>query len=73
MCENEQKAEPKPSKTRAPEPQSSAATFMKTKSSGAGAMFMKIRAPGPELGHFYDGSAALLTAFSLFLCCGLTI
>ena len=33
---------------------------MKTKSSGggAGAMFMKRRAPEPELGHFYGGSAA---------------
>jgi len=28
---------------------------MKTKSSGAGAMFMKRRAPEPELCHFYDG------------------
>jgi len=28
---------------------------MKTKSSGAGAMFMKKRAPEPELCHFYDG------------------
>jgi len=35
------------------------ATLMKTKSSGAGAMFMKRRAPEPELCHFYDGSAAL--------------
>jgi len=33
------------------------ATLMKPKSFGAGAMFMKIRAP--ELCHFYDGSAAL--------------
>jgi len=32
---------------------------MKIKSSGPGAMFMKIRAPEPELYHFYDGSAAL--------------
>jgi len=30
---------------------------MKTKSSRAGAMFMKRRAP--ELCHFYDGSATL--------------
>jgi len=28
---------------------------MKTNSSGAGAMFMKRRAPEPELCHFYDG------------------
>jgi len=34
------------------------ATLMKTKSSRAGAMFMK-RAAEPELRHFYDGSAAL--------------
>ena len=27
---------------------------------GAGAMFMKRRAPEPELRHFYNGSAALL-------------
>jgi len=32
---------------------------MKTMSSGAGAMFMKKRAPDPKLYHFYDGSAAL--------------
>ena len=32
---------------------------MKTKSSGAGAAFMKRRAPEPEVCHFYDGSAAL--------------
>ena len=32
---------------------------MKTKSSGAGAMFMKRRALEPELYHFYDGSTAL--------------
>jgi len=32
---------------------------MKTMSSGAGAMFMKKRAPGPKLYHFYDDSAAL--------------
>jgi len=32
---------------------------MKIKSSGAGAMFMKRRAPEPELCHFYDGFAAL--------------
>jgi len=37
----------------------SGAMFMKTKSSGAGAMFMKRRAPQPELCHFYDSSAAL--------------
>jgi len=37
----------------------SGATRMKTKSSGAGAMFMKGRAPEPEVSHFYDGSAAL--------------
>jgi len=38
------------------------ATLMKTKSSGAGAgtMFMKRRAPEPELCHFSDGSAALV-------------
>jgi len=35
------------------------ATLMKTKSSGAGATFMKRRAADPELCHFYDGSAAL--------------
>ena len=35
------------------------ATHMKTMSSGAGAMFMKKRAPGPKLYHFYDDSAAL--------------
>jgi len=37
---------------------------MKTKSfgAGAGAMFMKRRAPEPEQSHFYDGSAALLTS-----------
>ena len=32
---------------------------MKKESSGAGALFMKKRAPEPELCHFYDGSAAL--------------
>ena len=31
---------------------------MKTKISGAGAMFMK-RAPDPELCHFYDSFAAM--------------
>jgi len=30
---------------------------MKTNSSGAGAMFVKRRAPEPELCHFYDGFA----------------
>jgi len=35
------------------------ATLIKAKSSGAGAMFMKRRAPEPELCHFYDGSAAV--------------
>jgi len=37
---------------------------MKTKSSeaGAGAMFMKRRAPEPEQGHLHDGFSALLTA-----------
>jgi len=44
LCENEQK----------PEPHS-----WKSKSSGAGAMFMKRRAREPELCHFYDGFAAL--------------
>jgi len=34
------------------------ATLMKTKISGAGAMFMK-RAPDPELCHFYDSFAAM--------------
>jgi len=34
------------------------ATLVKSKSSGAGAMFMKLT-PEPELCHFYDGSAAL--------------
>jgi len=33
---------------------------MKTKSAGAGAMFMKRRVPEPELYHFYDGSTALV-------------
>jgi len=35
---------------------------MKTKSFGAGAMFMKRRSPDPkpELCHFYDSSAALV-------------
>jgi len=39
-------------------------TLMKTKSSeaGAGAMFMKRRAPEPEQGHLHDGFSALLTA-----------
>jgi len=32
---------------------------MKTISSEAGAMFMNKGTPGPELCHFYDGSAAL--------------
>jgi len=32
---------------------------MKTKSYGAGAMFMKRRASDPELYHFYDGVSAL--------------
>jgi len=38
---------------------------MKTKSSGAGAgaMFMKKRAPEPELCHVYDGSTALKKVF----------
>jgi len=37
------------------------AALKKTKSSGAGAgaMFMKRRAPGAELSHFYEDSAAL--------------
>jgi len=37
------------------------ATLMKTKSfgDGVGAMFMKRKAPEPELCHFYDGCAAL--------------
>jgi len=39
--------------------ESSGATLMKTKSSGVGAMFMKRRAPEPELCHLSDGSAAL--------------
>jgi len=30
---------------------------MKTKSSGAGAVFMKRRAPEPEVCHFYDSAA----------------
>jgi len=36
-------------------------TLIKSMSSGAGAgaMFMKRKAPEPELYHFYDGSAAL--------------
>ena len=33
---------------------------MKKESSRAGAMFMKRRAPEPELCHFCDGSAALV-------------
>jgi len=33
---------------------------MKTKISGAGAMFMKRRAQEPKLCKFYDGFAALL-------------
>jgi len=37
----------------------SEATLMKTKSSGAGAMFMKRRASELELCHFYDGSVTL--------------
>jgi len=32
---------------------------MKKERSGAGAMFMKRRAPEPHLCYFYDGSAAL--------------
>jgi len=32
---------------------------MKTRSSGVGAMFMKRRAPEPELCHFYDSFASL--------------
>jgi len=32
---------------------------MKIKSSGAGAVFMKITPQEPVLYHFYDGSAAL--------------
>jgi len=38
------------------------ATRVKTKSSGAGVavMFMKRRAPEPELCHFYDGTTALV-------------
>jgi len=32
---------------------------MQRETSGAGATNMKIRAPEPELCHFYDGSAAL--------------
>jgi len=38
---------------------SSGATFMKTKSSGAGAIFMKRRAPESELCHIYNCSATL--------------
>jgi len=34
-------------------------SLMKNKNSGAGAMFMKRKAPRSELCHFYDGSAAL--------------
>jgi len=40
--------------------ESSGATPIKTKSSGAGTMFMKRKAPEPELFHFYDGSTALI-------------
>jgi len=36
------------------------ATLMKTKSSRAGTMLMKRRAPEPELRHFYDSSTALV-------------
>jgi len=41
--------------------ESSGATLMKNKSSGAGvgAMFIKRRAPEPELCHLSDGSASL--------------
>jgi len=35
------------------------ATLMKTKSSEAGAIFMKRRSPDPELCHFYVGSVAM--------------
>jgi len=35
------------------------AIVMETKSSGAGIMFVKRRAPEPQLCHFYNGSAAL--------------
>jgi len=61
MCENGQKfdMEPEPWKKRTPEPE----TLMKIESSGAGAgaMFMKRRAPGSELNYFYDGSAVLFS------------
>jgi len=39
---------------------------VKEESSGAGVMFMKGRAPEPELCHFYDDCAALLISFFLF-------
>jgi len=60
MCKNEQKPEldPEPWKKRAQELE----PHMKTKSSGAwaGAIFMKRRAPEPELCYYYDSSAALV-------------
>jgi len=39
--------------------ESAGASHIKDKSSGAGAIFMKRRAPEPALCHFYDGFAAL--------------
>jgi len=41
-------------------------TIVNTKSSGAGAMFMNRRTPGPELYHFCDGSADLNITLSRY-------
>jgi len=41
------------------------ATLMKTKSSGAGTMFIKRRPPKPELCHFYNSSIALLKTYAM--------
>ena len=67
MCENEQKPglEPDPHLEKRELRSRSYTTLMTTKSSGAGAVFMKSKAPEPEQGHFYDGSAALYVTFRI--------
>jgi len=57
MCENDQSPELEPEPWKK-EISGAGVTLMKTKSSGAGAMFMK-RTPELELCHFTDFSASL--------------
>jgi len=62
MCENEQKPELDTEPCYEKRELRSRSHTYETKSTGAGAgaIFMKRRAPEPELHHFYDGSAYLV-------------